>query len=304
MSSRTMSVPAAEPGRTTAREKHRDARNRASTLRGVLSTAVAAPDNPDHPHRPDVLEFRVGKIEHPVIGMIRSRKFRFALLPAAWLAGALASSVMAQTPPSDHDLGIYAGLHAAAATGDVATIEQLVGDGEKPNLQDSRSRTPLIVAAFRRQHAAVETLLRLGANPNARDSDGYDALTIAAVNNDVDTLKAVLAGGGDARAAIGRDKGSALISAAQLGFVDIVRALIDAKADIDHVNARGWSALITAVVLGNGDRAHTDVVEALVAAGADGDIKDSLGKKALDYARSRGYTDMVPILQKATGRHT
>jgi len=304
MSSRTMSVPAAEPGRTTAREKHRDARNRASTLRGVLSTAVAAPDNPDHPHRPDVLEFRVGKIEHPVIGMIRSRKFRFALLPAAWLAGALASSVMAQTPPSDHDLGVYAGLHAPAATGDVATNEQLVGDGEKPNLQDSRSRTPLIVAAFRRQHAAVETLLRLGANPNARDSDGYDALTIAAVNNDADTLKAVLAAGGDARAAIGRDKGSALISAAQLGFVDIVRALIDAKADIDHVNGRGWSALTTAVVLGNGDRAHTDVVEALVAAGADGDIKDSLGKKALDYARSRGYTDMVPILQKATGRHT
>ena len=265
---------------------------------------MADPDNPDHPHRPDVLEFRVGKIEHPVIGMIRSRKFRFALLPAAWLAGALASSVMAQTPPSDHDLGVYAGLHAAAATGDVATIEQLVGDGEKPNLQDSRSRTPLIVAAFRRQHAAVETLLRLGANPNARDSDGYDALTIAAVNNDVDTLKAVLAGGGDARAVIGRDKGSALISAAQLGFVDIVRALIDGKADIDHVNARGWSPLITAVVLGNGDRAHTDVVEALVGAGADGDIKDSLGKKAIDYARSRGYTDMVPILQKATGRHT
>ena len=134
--------------------------------------------------------------------------------------------------------------------------------------------------------------------------DGYDALTIAAVNNDADTLKAVLAAGGDARAAIGRDKGSALISAAQLGFVDIVRALIDGKADVDHVNARGWSALITAVVLGNGDRAHTDVVEALVGAGADGDIKDSLGKKAIDYARSRGYTDMVPILQKATGRHT
>jgi ankyrin repeat protein len=236
--------------------------------------------------------------------MIRHCKFHFALLPAAWLAGALASSVTAQTPPSDRDLRIYAGLHAAAATGDVAAIEQLVADGEKPNLQDSRSRTPLLVAAFQRQHDAVAALLRHGANPNARDSDGFDALTVATVNNDIETLKAVLAGGGDAHAVVGRDKGSALISAAQLGFVDIVRALIGAKADIDHVNARGWSALITAVVLGNGDQAHTDVVEALVAAGADGDIKDSLGKKAIDYARSRGYTTMVPILQKATGRHT
>ena len=231
-------------------------------------------------------------------------RFRFALLPAAWLAGALASAVMAQTPPSDRDLRVYAGLHAAAAAGDVAAIEQLVADGEKPSLQDSRSRTPLIVAAFRRQHAAVKVLLRLGANPNARDSDGYDALTIAAVNNDVDTLKAVLAGGGDARAVIGRDKGSALISAAQLGFADIVRALIDANADVDHVNARGWSALITAVVLGNGDQSYTDVVEALVNARADADIKDALGKKAIDYARARGYTKMLPILEKATGRHT
>lgn len=232
-------------------------------------------------------------------------KFRLAPLPVAiWLAGALAGSVLAQTPPSDHDLKIYAGLHAAAATGDVAAIEELVANGEKPNLQDSRSRTPLIVAAFRRQHTAAEALLRLGADPNARDSDGYDSLAIATNNNDIETLKALLAGGADARAVVGRDKGSALIAAAQLGFVDIVRALLAAKADIDHVNLRGWSALITAVVLGNGDRAHTDIVEALVDAGADGDIKDSVGKKAIDYARARGYTIMVPILQKATGRHT
>ncbi|HEY6256827.1 MAG TPA: ankyrin repeat domain-containing protein [Xanthobacteraceae bacterium] len=223
---------------------------------------------------------------------------------AALLAGAPATSLMAQTPPSDRDLRVYAGLHAAAAAGDVAQIEQLVADGEKPNLQDSRSRTPLMVAAFRRQHAAVEALLHLGANPNAHDADGYDTLTIAAVNNDMETLKAALDGGANARAVVGRDNGSALISAAQLGFVDVVRALIDAKADIDHVNMRGWSALITAVVLGNGDKAHTDIVEALVAARADGDIKDQAGKKAIDYARARGYSEMVRILEKAVGRHT
>jgi ankyrin repeat protein len=234
-------------------------------------------------------------------------KRRFAVLPLAAaliLPAAAPTAVMAQTPPSERELRIYAGLHAAAANGDVAAIEQLVADGEKPNLQDSHSRTPLIVAAFRRQHAAAQALLRLGANPNTRDEDGYDVLAISTVNNDVEMVKAALAGGANARAVVGRDKGSALITAAQLGNVEIVRALLEAKADIDHVNARGWTALITAVVLGNGDKQHTEAVEALVAGRADGDIKDSLGKTAIDYARSRGYTEMVRILEKAVGRHT
>jgi ankyrin repeat protein len=238
--------------------------------------------------------------------MAMNRRFAalsIAIMGLAMLA-APATSLMAQTPPSARDLRIYAGLHAAAATGDVAAIEQLIADGEKPNLQDANSRTPLIVAAFRHQHAAAQALLRLGANPNARDADGYDVLAIAAINNDIETLKAALAAGANARAVIGRDNGSALISAAQLGFVDIVRALIEANADLDHVNGRGWSALITAVVLGNGDKPHTETVEALVAARADGDLKDEQGKTAIDYARARGYADMVRILEKAVGRHT
>ena len=233
---------------------------------------------------------------------------RFAILPIAaalaLLAGVPSTSLMAQTPPSERDLRVYAGLHAAAANGDVAEIEQLVADGEKPNVQDSKSRTPLIVAAFRRQQAAAQALLRLGANPNARDGDGYDVLAIATINHDIEMLKTALAGGANARAVVGRDNGSALISAAQLGFVDIVRALIEAKADIDHVNGRGWTSLITAVVLGNGKKEHLEIVEALVAARADGDIKDHQGKMAIDYARGRGYADMVRILEKAVGRRS
>src|SRR5260370_9853195 len=195
---------------------------------------------------------------------------RFAVLPIATalalLATAPATSLMAQTPPSEGDLRIYAGLHAAAGNGDVAAIEQLVADGEKPNVQDSRSRTPLLVAAFRRQQAAAQALLRLGANPNARDADGYDVLAIATINNDIEMLKTALAGGANARAVVGRDDGSPLITAAQLGFVDIVRALIEANADIDHVNRRGWTALITAVVLGNRGQEHIQTLETLVPA--------------------------------------
>src|SRR6201999_4377120 len=95
---------------------------------------------------------------------------------------------IAQNPPSERDLRIYAGLHAAAANGDVAEIEQLIADGEKPNIQDSNSRTPLHVAVFRKHHAAARALIRLGANPNALDGQRYDILTIAATQNDVEML--------------------------------------------------------------------------------------------------------------------
>jgi ankyrin repeat protein len=240
---------------------------------------------------------------------MNSRFFEhFLVLPIAaalaLLAAAPAAPLMAQTPPTERDLRVYAGLHAAAATGDVAAIEALVADGERPDLQDANSRTPLIVAAFRRQHAAAQALLRLGANPKAHDADGFDVLAIAAINNDLEILKTALSAGANARAVVGRDEGSALITAAQLGFVDIVRALIEANADLDHVNGRGWTAMITAVVLGNGDKAYTETVEALVAARANGDLKDHQGKTAIDYARARGYADMVRILEKAVGRHT
>ncbi len=210
----------------------------------------------------------------------------------------------AQTAPTERELQIYAGLHAAAANGDVAEIEKLIAEGEKPNIQDSNSRTPLHVAVFRRHHAAAQALLRLGANPNAMDGQRYDIVTIAAVQNDLEMLKIALGGGGSARNITSQYDGTALIASAHLGHVEIVRTLIEAKAPLDHVNNLGWTALIEAVVLGNGDKNHIDVVEALVKAGADVDIKDRQGSTALAHARQRGYADMVKILTPASGRRT
>jgi hypothetical protein len=43
-----------------------------------------------------------------------------------------ATNVLAQNPPTERELRIYAGLHDAAARGDVAEIEKLIADGEKP----------------------------------------------------------------------------------------------------------------------------------------------------------------------------
>lgn len=232
-----------------------------------------------------------------------SRRLVFAAATAAFALLTLRPMpLLAQNPPTERELKVYAGLHAAAANGDLAEIEELIKDGEKIDLQDASSRTPLIVAAFRKQHAAAEALLKHGANANARDVQGYDILTIAAVNNDIELAKLALAHGANPRAVTGTSDSTALISAAHLGHVEIVRALIEAKAPLDHVNNIGWTALITAVVLGNGSKDHISTVEALVKAGANVDIKDRQGHTALDYARSRRYTDMITIIEPAKGR--
>jgi uncharacterized protein len=232
------------------------------------------------------------------------RRAHVSFFLGAALAAASAGTIAAQTPPSETELRVYAGLHAAAAKGDVAAIERLIKAGERPNIQDAHSRTPLIVAAFRKQHAAARALLRLGANPNVLDDQRFDVLTIAAVQNDLEMLKIALAGRASAGNVTGPYGGTALSAAAHRGHLEIVRALITAGAPLDHVDGRGWTALIEAVVLGNGGPSHVATVEALVKAGANVDIKDRQGMNAIEYARQRNYMDMVRILKPASGRRT
>lgn len=222
-------------------------------------------------------------------------------LLAVCLVACLDASARAQTPPSADELRVYAGLHAAAANGEVGEIDRLIAEGEKPDIQDSNSRTPLIVAALRRQHGAARALLRLGANVNALDLQRYDILTIAAAQNDLEMVKIAIEAGADATAITSPYNGTALIAAAHLGHVDIVQALIAAKAPLDLVNRLGWTALLEAVVLGNGGPNHVATVEALVNAGANPDIADRHGTTALGHARARRYGEIVKILEAAGG---
>jgi uncharacterized protein len=223
-----------------------------------------------------------------------------ALIASASVMGL--RSAIAQNPPSREELAIYAGLHEAAAKGDVAAIERLIAAGEKPNIQDSHSRTPLIVAAYMKQHDAARALLRHGADPNALDIDQFDIVTIAAVRNDIEMLKIALDGGASAKTVTSRYQGTALIAAAHLGHVEAVKLLIAAKAPLNHVNNLGWTALMEAIVLGNGDAKHTATVKALVEAGADVNLADRQGTTPLQHARRRGYVKMARILENSGAR--
>ena len=225
-----------------------------------------------------------------------------SILAAVAFASALAFPAAAQNAPTPPEIAIYAGLHEAAAKGNVAEIETLIAAGEKPNIQDSKSRTPLHVAAYMKQHAAARALLKLGANANALEIDRYDIVTIAAVANDLDMLRLALDGGSSAKNITSRYDGTALIAAAHLGHAEAVKQLIAAKAPLNHVNNLGWTALMESVVLGNGGANHTATLRALVEAGADVNIADKQGTTALQHARRRGYVEIARILENAGAR--
>jgi ankyrin repeat protein len=217
-----------------------------------------------------------------------------AALMLAWTAAA-----PAQVAPTPAEIAAYTGLHAAAQRGDVPAVVRL-GATRRALLQiDNHGRTPLHVATFARQREAVKALLAAGADPGALDKDRYDAVTIAAVANDEETLRVLLAHGASAKLITSRYDGTALIAAAHLGHEGVVRQLIAAGAPLDHVNNLHWTALIEAIVLGDGGPRHQATVRALLDAGASTRLTDRAGRTPLDLARGRGYTAMIGMLQSA-----
>lgn len=214
----------------------------------------------------------------------------------------MTSPATAQVAPSPAEIAAYQGLHAAAAKGDPATIEELVKNGAALEARDGGGRSPLHVAVHLKHADAARTLLRLGANANALDAQDYDIVTIASVADDVAMLKLSLDGGCLATNITSPYHGTALIAAAHLGHDEVVRMLIVAKAPLDHVNNFGWTALIESIVLGDGGKRHTATLKALVNAGADVNIADRSGATPLTMAKNRGYADMAAILAAAGAR--
>lgn len=227
---------------------------------------------------------------------------RAGLVFLALVVAAAAWPAAAQVPPSSEEIAAYRGLHAAAARGDAAEIARLIQAGADPDARDAQGRTPLHVAAHLGQAAAMRALVAGGADPRALDGQRYDILTIAAVADDLATLRLGLELGADPRAVTSPYDGTALIAAAHLGHAEVVRELIRAGAPLDHVNNLGWTALIEAVVLGDGGPRHVATVQALVEAGADTGLADRAGATPLELARRRGYGEIAAILEAAGAR--
>jgi len=220
-----------------------------------------------------------------------------AAVLAVVVLGAVSSQAWAQVAPTGAELAAYTGLHAAAAQGDVALIKQLVAAGANVNATDAYRRTPMHVAAYQSHDEAVLALAEAGGDPNLLEADRYDIITIAAVADDAAMVATAVKAGGKASNITSVYDGTALIAAAHEGNWQSIDVLIKAGAPLDHVNNLGWTAMIEAVVLGDGGERHQKSLKLLIDAGADKSITDRSGRTPLDLARERGYDAMVKMLE-------
>jgi len=143
----------------------------------------------------------------------------------------------------------------------------------------------------------IEDLLKAQLDITGRDVNqrhGYHnktALHIAAEKNLVEAAKWLINKGADLEAE-DREEWTPLIYAAMYDSVDVARLLISRGAKVNAKSGIGWTALHWT--------AYEDslkVAQLLIDNRADKYIKDSDGKKPIDYARESGYSEMEALLQ-------
>ncbi|WP_088287035.1 ankyrin repeat domain-containing protein [Ideonella sp. A 288] len=208
------------------------------------------------------------------------------------LAGALASGALAAGPAP--------ALVDAAARGDLAAVQRLLRDGAAVNDADGRGRNAVLAATQGGHTEVARLLIAQGADVNAQDDIQDSAFLLAGAGGLTEIVRLALPRADFRRT--NRYGGTALIPACHHGHVDTVRVLLASAIDVDHVNRLGWTALLEAVILGDGGPAHTEIVRLLVARGARLDLADRDGVTALQHAERRGQRAIVGLLRGAGAR--
>jgi len=146
----------------------------------------------------------------------------------------------------------------------------------------------------------VSLFLAAGFSPDIKDKKGVPLLNLSARNEHLNILKFLLHAGAQVNLVAGDRGSTALFDSSVVKNKDMIKALIEAGADMNIQSKDGQTALV--VVVGAGDE---EIAEMLVKAGADPDIKDALGVSARKYATIFGNSKMLAMfdankLNKAT----
>jgi uncharacterized protein len=194
-----------------------------------------------------------------------------------------------------------AALIEAARRGDAEEVRRLLERGAAVTARDPEGATALVAAAYGNHLEVARALVGAGADVNAKDHTEQSAFLLATSENYLELLELALAAGADVDARDSYD-GTGLIRAAERGHAEVVRRLLDTPINVDHVNRLGWTALLEAVILGDGGPDHIRTVRLLVEAGADLDLADRDGGTPLAHAERRGHERIAAILREAGAR--
>lgn len=193
-------------------------------------------------------------------------------------------------------------LIAAAERGDTAGVIRLLKDGADINGVDERGRTAALAATHGNRPETLKALIDAGADLNIRDQRSDNPLLYAGAEGMPEIVRLAVEAGADTTLT-NRYGGTALIPAADRGHAGIVQYLLEhSDVNVDHVNNLGWTALLEAVILGDGGSSHTRIVRLLTEHGADVNLADKDGITPLSHAEQRGYAEIAAILKEAGAR--
>lgn len=163
-----------------------------------------------------------------------------------------------------------ADLFNAVLAGDVVKATALLKSGADCNASNDEGASLLMLAAGAGHFAMVEMLIEAGAKVDATDARGWTPLMKALFNYELNR-----------------------------GFPDVVSALIDAGADIEHQVSYGTRPLMIAAGYG-----EAGVVDVLLAAGADTGAMNEGGRTARTIAETKDYVEVVNQLHMHDLRNT
>ena len=141
--------------------------------------------------------------------------------------------------------------------------------------------------------AVCQVLIDAGADIETKDEDGRSPLHWSCCSGALDVVKMLVKAGADVRVTCNFGN-TCLMFAACYGHTETVRYLLRLKdVDVNH-EAEDLSALFCAVL-----QNHAGVVEVLIDAGADIEVKDEQGRSPLLVASRFGHLRVVEVLLKA-----
>lgn len=185
-----------------------------------------------------------------------------------------------------------------------AITETVAGDSDTDDSGTDESETHgtlysnegFLEAAAKGDAKVVRLALESGTDANATGSEGNrSALQLAAFDGHDEVVWALLQAGADVNHLDATDR-SALMYASTGDNAGTVKILLKAGAKIDLAdNHEGFTALMFAAAEG-----QAKVVNTLLSAGADHTMKDTDGDTAKSFAEKNGHGVVVALIEKMT----
>ena len=190
-------------------------------------------------------------------------------------------------------------LARAAGRGRRDIARYLLSKGAKVNARTTDGETALMEAVKGGYDDIVTLLLAAGADIKARDARGNTPFSIACFGARLEIADALIERGADPNEVDGNGF-TPLLGASSMGNEDVVRYLVGKGAKVNAVNQLeygGTTALTTAARVG-----QVGTVRALLELGANPRLRMKSGATALSNAEESGNAEVIALIKAALAK--